>query len=94
MEKGNEIRDCNFERETGIGNFTKQDSRNDTQFLGKWVENVQRESSCNFRECQRVVVHFLQPSMALSPTYHAVIRRDSGLLNAKDTPTFQKVFLR
>ena len=34
MEKGNEIRDCNFERDTGIGNFTKRDSGNDT-FSGK-----------------------------------------------------------
>ena len=30
MEKGSEIRDCNFERDTGIGDFTKRDSGNDT----------------------------------------------------------------
>ena len=42
MEKGSEIQDCNFERDTGIGNFTKQDLGNETFFLGKWVETVQR----------------------------------------------------
>ena len=28
MEKGNEIRDCRYERDTGFGNFTKRDSGN------------------------------------------------------------------
>ena len=27
-KKGNEIRDCRFERDTGFGNFTKWDSGN------------------------------------------------------------------
>ena len=35
MEKGSEIRDCNFERDTGISDFTKRDSGNDTFFSGK-----------------------------------------------------------
>ena len=30
MEKRSEIRDCNFERDTGIGDFSKRDSENDT----------------------------------------------------------------
>ena len=49
VEKGSEIRDCNFEWDMGIGDFTILGSN--TFFLGKWVENVQRESSCNLREC-------------------------------------------
>ena len=53
MEKGSEIRDCNFDRDTGIEDFTKRDSGNDTFFRGKWVENVQRKSSCNIRECRK-----------------------------------------
>ena len=53
VEKGREIRDCNFERDTGIGDFTKRDSDNYNFFLEKWVENVQRESSCNLYECRK-----------------------------------------
>ena len=53
MEKGSEIRDCNFERDTGIGDLTKRDSENDTFFLGKWMKTIQRKSSCNLRECRK-----------------------------------------
>ena len=38
MKRGSEIRDCNFEWETGIGDFAKWDSRNDT-FSRKMGQN-------------------------------------------------------
>ena len=35
VEKGGEIRDCNFERDTRFGDFTKRDSGNDIFFFWK-----------------------------------------------------------
>ena len=41
-EKGSEIRDCNFERDTGFGDFTKRDPEN--VIFGKSVdENVRNQ---------------------------------------------------
>ena len=49
-EKGSEIRDCNFERDTGFGDFTKRDlgnvilkSRDSGSPLTKMVENVRNQ---------------------------------------------------
>ena len=60
---------------------------------GKWVENVERESSCNLSEIveQRAVVHFLQP-LALSPTYHAVIGRDYGTSKCQKYTNYKRSF--
>ena len=70
MEKGSEIRDCNFERDTEIGDFTKRKSGNDI-FFGESGSKMYKENQ------ERVAVHFLQP-LALSPTYHAVMGSDYG----------------
>ena len=89
VEKGREIRDCNFERHTGIDDFTKRDSGNYNFF---WKSGLKM-----YKKNQAVIFGNVGNGGTKGWPYHRPITRlkeeNTGLLNAKNTPTFPKVFL-
>ena len=50
---GSEIRDCNFERDTGFGNLTKRDSGN-VILKSRDPGNPWTKSSCRLQECRKL----------------------------------------